>query len=60
MKHHLNERAFHLDPLRRNRLQRLGWLVLEYTWRYYVDHPAQLCDEVRDHLTARTGAARGR
>jgi hypothetical protein len=53
MKYHLNERAFHADPLRRNQLQRLGWLVLEYTWRYYVDHPARLCEEVRDHLAAR-------
>jgi hypothetical protein len=54
MKHHLTEEAFHLDPLRRNRLQRLGWIVLEYTWRHYVDHPDRLCAEVRDHLHLRS------
>jgi hypothetical protein len=57
MKHHLNEEAFHRDPLRRNSLQRMGWLVLEYTWRFYVDHPARLCADVRDHLAARSPTA---
>lgn len=53
MKHHFTERAFHRDPLRRNELLRLGWIVLEYTWRFYVEDPAKLCDEVRATLATR-------
>lgn len=52
MRHHFTEDAFHRDPLRRNELL-LGWIVLEYTWRFYVEHPAELCEEVRTTLAAR-------
>lgn len=44
---HIEDRAFERDPRRRNRLTSLGWSMYHYTWRFYVDHPYQLCAEVR-------------
>jgi hypothetical protein len=51
---HFNDRAFERDPLRRNKLQRQGWIVLEYTWRFYVEHPVALVAEVRNEIDARS------
>jgi Transcriptional regulator, AbiEi antitoxin len=47
---HLNESGFERDPIRRNRLRRLGWTVLEFTWRYFVEQPRALVAEVRSFL----------
>lgn len=46
------ERAFEMDPVRRNRLQLLGWLVIEVTWRRFVNAPEEVVDEVRRALFA--------
>lgn len=50
MAHHLGRRGFETDPRKRNAMQAVGWDVFDYTWRFYVDHPARLCREVEDHL----------
>jgi hypothetical protein len=40
------ERAFEADPVRRNRLQLLGWIVIEVTWRRFVNAPEEVVAEV--------------
>ena len=40
------ERAFETDPVRRNYLQINGWLVLEVTWRRFVNQPESVVAEV--------------
>ena len=44
------ERAFEMDPVRRNRLQLLGWIVIEVTWRRFVNDPESVIAEVRQAL----------
>ena len=44
------ERAFEMDPVRRNRLQLLGWIVIEVTWRRFVNAPEAVVEEVRRAL----------
>ena len=44
------ERAFEMDPVRRNRLQLLGWIVIEVTWRRFVNAPGEVVGEVRQAL----------
>ena len=44
------ERAFETDPIRRNRLQLQGWIVIEVTWRRFVDDPESLIAEVSQAL----------
>lgn len=44
------ERAYEMDPVRRNRLQLLGWIVIEVTWRRFVTAPEQVVEEVRRAL----------
>ncbi|MCA1846681.1 MAG: hypothetical protein LC792_26505, partial [Actinobacteria bacterium] len=44
------ERAFENDPVRRNRLQLLGWIVIEVTWRRFVNDPDSVIAEVREAL----------
>jgi hypothetical protein len=44
------EGAFEADPVRRNRLQLLGWIVIEVTWRRFVNAPAAVVEEVRGAL----------
>ena len=44
------ERAFETDPVRRNRLQLLGWIVIEVTWRRFVNDPDSVIAEVRQAL----------
>lgn len=46
VRHHLNERAFEADPVRQNRLELEGWLVLRYTWKAYSQRPQMICAEV--------------
>jgi hypothetical protein len=45
------ERAFESDPVRRNRLQLLGWLVIEVTWRRFVHAPESVVAEVLQALS---------
>ena len=47
---HDYERAFEKDPVRRNRLGLAGWLVLEVTWKRFVNRPQAFVDEVRQSL----------
>jgi hypothetical protein len=46
------ERAFESDPVRRNRLQLLGWIVIEVTWRRFVNAPESVVAEVLKALSA--------
>lgn len=46
VRHHLNRDSFERDPVRRNRLEAEGWTVLNFTWRFWRDHPDDLCDLV--------------
>ena len=39
-----------MDPIRRNRLQLLGWIVIEVTWRRFVNDPESVIAEVREAL----------
>lgn len=53
--YHLNATSFERDPRKLNRIRLLGWEVLEFTWAFYVDHPQELCRQVRLALQ-RSGA----
>jgi hypothetical protein len=44
------ERAFEMDPVRRNRLQLLGWIVIEVTWRRFINDPESVIAEVLQAL----------
>ena len=44
------ERAFESDPVRRNRLQLLGWIVIEVTWRRFIHAPESVVAEVLQAL----------
>ncbi len=46
------EGAFEADPVRRNRLQLMGWIVIEVTWRRFVKAPEAVVAEVRRALDA--------
>lgn len=50
---HLNERSFESDPIRRNRLEVAGWLVLDYTWLRFITEPAAIVAELRAAIAAR-------
>ena len=43
---HHNRKSFVEDRRRRNRIMLAGWNVLTFTWDDYVDHAADLCDQV--------------
>jgi hypothetical protein len=45
------ERAFEMDPVRRNRLQLLGWIVIEITWRRFINSPESVIAEVLEALS---------
>ena len=47
---HLNPTSFEKDPEKLNRIRLSGWEVLEFTWRFYVEHPEKLCAQVRQAL----------
>lgn len=55
--------SVHLDPAvrerdlpRQNDLVLLGWTVLRFSWRRFVDHPERVIAEIRDALRARPQA----
>lgn len=43
---HHNRKSFVEDRRRRNRIMLAGWNVLTFTWDDYIDHAADLCDQV--------------
>ena len=51
-RHHLTAAAFEADRPRQNRLELLGWTVLRYTWRHYVDSPWVITGDVRAAIDA--------
>lgn len=51
---HITDAAFESDPIRRNRLELEGWLVLDFTWRYYVERPADLVADIRRAIALRS------
>jgi Transcriptional regulator, AbiEi antitoxin len=53
---HLNPVSFERDKLKLNRIRGLGWIVPEFTWRFYVEHPDQLVAQIRDPLLQRSGS----
>lgn len=50
--HHLNPTSFEKDPQKLNKIRLLGWDVLEFTWRFYKEHPEQLCAQLRQALNS--------
>jgi Transcriptional regulator, AbiEi antitoxin/Protein of unknown function (DUF559) len=52
---HDNERSFDEDPIRRNRLEVAGWMVLNITWRRLVEDPAGVVADVRAAILLRSG-----
>ncbi len=53
---HLNPVSFEKDKIKLNRIRGLGWIVPEFTWRFYVEHPDQLVAQVREALRQRSGS----
>jgi hypothetical protein len=49
-RHHLEEDVRERDLPRQNDLVLLGWTVLRFSWRRFVDRPEQVLREVRDAL----------
>lgn len=47
---HLNRTSFEEDPRRRNKLQNLGWSVLNFTWADYIERSDELVTTVRTAL----------
>ncbi len=52
---HLNDKAFEYDPIRRNKLELKGWLIIEVTWQRLRDEPAAAIQEIREAIALRTG-----
>lgn len=53
LEHHLGERAFRWERVRRRTLIRLGWTVLEYTYREVTAEGHRVVSDVRFHLEQR-------
>lgn len=53
LEHHLGERAFRWERVRRRTLIRLGWTVLECTYREVTAEGHRVVAEVRHHLEKR-------
>jgi hypothetical protein len=45
-RHHLTAAAFEADRPRQNELELLGWTVLRYTWRHYLQTPGRIVSDV--------------
>ena len=50
---HGNRQAFERDRLRDLELQKLGWIVLRFTWPQIRYEPDKVVDHIRHHLKAR-------
>jgi hypothetical protein len=55
-KHHMNTPRWERDMERLNHARLLGWNVLEYPWRFYVERPERLVTQVSKALTQRSGS----
>ena len=51
---HLNRTSFEADPRRRNKLQNLGWSILNFTWADYAERSHELVATVRTALESRS------
>jgi hypothetical protein len=51
---HLNRTSFENDPRRRNKVQNLGWSVLNFTWADYIERGHELIATVRTALEQRS------
>ena len=49
---HHNSESFVSDRRRRNRLQAIGWDVLNFTWEDYTERPTELCAVVAEAFAA--------
>ena len=47
---HLNRTSFEEDPRRRNKLQNLGWSILDFTWADCIERSDELVTTVRTAL----------
>jgi hypothetical protein len=52
---HAREKAFELDPIRRNWLEVRGWMVLNITWDRLINDPAGIVAELREAIALRSG-----
>jgi very-short-patch-repair endonuclease len=50
---HLTAEAFEADRVKRERLRRMGWIVLEFTWDMVVNRPGYVITTVRRALAGR-------
>lgn len=50
---HLRKDVWERDRPRQNQLELLGWTVLRFTWRTYVDRPMRLLHDVESALRVR-------
>lgn len=51
---HLNRTSFENDPRRRNQVQNLGWMVLNFTWADYIERSNELVATVRTAVERRS------
>jgi hypothetical protein len=51
---HFTDAAFEYDPVRRNRLELDGWIVLDYTWTRLIAEPYAILAEIRAAIALRT------
>ena len=54
---HLGSSAFERDKRVRNDLRRLGWVVLEVTWKQWEENPRQVTSVIADTLSRQSSAA---
>ena len=50
LRHHLGERAFRWERVRRRRLIALGWTVVEFTYLEVTEDGAMVLRELRTHV----------
>ena len=54
---HRTDHAFHADRARQNELELLGWTVLRYTWKQYLNEPQRIVADVKRALAVRARVA---
>jgi hypothetical protein len=55
-KHHMNTPRWERDMERLNHARLLGWNVLEYPWRFYVQRPSMMVKQIDVALAQRSGS----
>jgi hypothetical protein len=56
-KHHLNTPRWERDMQRLNQARLLGWNVLEYPWKFYVQRPSTMVKQIEAALAQRSRSA---